>query len=105
MAEIATAPIAGPAAAPAPKIALAKPRSEAGNHSRMIRLEAGQLVDSPIPMTIRVPIMRQEAGAKPVSTVAADQRPMPRRVDHLAAEPVDQQADRDQAEHVHPQEG
>ena len=76
-AEISTAPIAGPAAAPAPKIALATPRSEAGNHSRITRLQAGQLVDSPIPMTMRVTAIETNPVEKPVSMVAADQMPMP----------------------------
>ena len=77
MAETTTAPIAGPAAAPAPNTALAKPRSEAGNHSRITRLQAGQLVDSPIPMTMRVAAIEAKPVVKPVSTVAADQMPMP----------------------------
>ena len=100
MAETTTAPIAGPAAPPAPKIALAKPRSDAGNHSRITRLDAGQLVDSPIPMTMRVAAMNRSRSIEPVSTVAGDQRPMPAGVHHLAAEAIDQQTDRDQAEHV-----
>jgi hypothetical protein len=61
--------------APAPKIAFASPRSEAGNHSRIIRLDAGQLVDSPMPMTTRVPSTNKKFGANPVSTVAADHSP------------------------------
>src|ERR1035437_8847133 len=77
IAETITAPIAGPAAEPAPKTALARPRSEAGNHSRMTRFEAGQLVDSPMPMTIRVAAIETKLTEKPVITVAADQMPMP----------------------------
>ncbi len=64
--------MAGPAAEPAPKTALAKARSLAGNHSRMMRLLAGQLVDSPMPMTTRVMAMKPKLVEKPVSTVAAD---------------------------------
>ena len=77
MAETSTAPIAGPAAAPAPNTALAKPRSEAGNHSRITRLQAGQLVDSPMPITMRVAAIETKPVVKPVSTVAVDQMPMP----------------------------
>src|SRR6185437_13656816 len=78
IAEITSAPAAGPNAAPAPKIAFANPRSDAGNHSRMIRFDAGQLVDSPIPITTRVPIMKRKLGANPVRIVATDQRNIPR---------------------------
>ncbi len=77
MAEMPTAPSAGPAAAPAPKMALASARSVAGNHSRMMRLEAGQEVESHIPMTIRLAMTNKCEGARPVHTVASDQRPMP----------------------------
>ena len=74
---IATAPIAGPAAAPALNTALARPRSEAGNHSRITRLDAGQLVDSPMPIATRDATMNPKPVENPVSTVAADHSPMP----------------------------
>src|SRR4051794_36354020 len=71
------APNAGPAADPAPKTALAKARSLAGNHSRMIRLDAGQLVASPAPITIRVAAIVAKLEDAPVAIVAADHRAMP----------------------------
>ena len=77
MAETPIAPRAGPAEAPAPRNALAKPRSEAGNHSLMMRLQAGQHVDSPMPMATRVVSMNRKLGATPVNMVAADHRPIP----------------------------
>ena len=105
MADTITAPIAGPAAAPAPNTALAKPRSEAGNHSRITRLHAGQLVDSPMPITMRVAAIETKPVVKPVSTVAADQMPIPEAFTTLPPKRSTRSPTGNRQITVHPQEG
>lgn len=71
-----TAPIAGPANGPALRIAIARPRSERGAHSRTTRPPAGYVAASPAPKPSRVSSSAPKFVAAPVSIAATDQTPM-----------------------------
>src|ERR1700722_13661539 len=64
---------AGPAKLPALKMAVASPRSFAGNHCRMTLPEVGKEAASPAPRANRVASMLPKVAATPVSIPATDQ--------------------------------
>src|SRR6202042_303897 len=64
---------AGPAKVPALKIAVASPRSPAGNHCLTILPEVGRDADSPTPSASRLASMLAKPVAAPVNMEANDQ--------------------------------